>query len=505
MNIKKLSAAVIAAAVLAVAAPMTGVLPDQLSVVASAAEYKAGDFFGVAMNPETGETFGEATDVMTAHQISSEEFGNGAVYDCQVLDDGTIRVYTYCMGNEFIHQGKKITIPTQIGGYTVTEIGGTSEDSHCVGGFSSITIPDTVKTINQAAFVNNFMLEEIKFGENSQLTLIDQWAFQDCRSLSSITIPANVEIIAYDAFCNSPLDSSYFPFKMIGKDFSNVYSLTEVNFAEESKLKTIGEFAFSNQKSLTSIAIPESTDSIAKNAFEGSALKNIDGVAGSYAETFAKENSYTFNGKTFEKPDDTSEPTDTSDTFTDNSGDKAADIEVIAKPNVIPKEAHFSVRLDDKNTTAERIAYNCYFTYNGAEYEPTDTVTVRIPVPVAMRDIADTLKVYHLQDGKYVNMSAKVENGYLVFDTDHFSVYVVTAENLENGGTSTPTTSDTTSSTPTASDTSSSAPTSSDTASSAPTTSDKGNPDTGVTAIAVTAGAAALAGAIVLIAHKKRK
>lgn len=51
MNIKKISAAVIAAAVLTIAAPITGVLPDPLSVVASAAEYKAGDFFGVAMNP----------------------------------------------------------------------------------------------------------------------------------------------------------------------------------------------------------------------------------------------------------------------------------------------------------------------------------------------------------------------------------------------------------------------------------------------------------------------
>lgn len=665
MNIKKISAAIITAAVLAVAAPMTGVLPDPLGVVASAAspdpvqtEYKAGDFFGVAMNPETGETFGEATDVMSAHQISSEEFGNGAVYDCQVLDDGTIRVYTYCMGNEFIHQGKKITIPSEICGYTVTEIGGIGEDSHCVGGFSSITIPDTVKTINPSAFAFNFYLEEINFGANSRLKLIDSWAFQDCRSLKSVSIPAGVETIATGAFGNTDKE---FSSKLIGKDFTNIYSLTSVNFASNSTLKLIDQWAFQRQTALksitlpdslekigggafincsglteitipanvnevvgsafsctgnnimniskievdpnnknyksvdgilfskdgktivrypaaknggyavpadvntigggafahstkltsvtisegvtdipenaftyctslaevklpstlktigkwgfeacafTSLDIPESVTSIDTHAFDSTPLKTISGIAGSYAETFAKENGYTFNNGSSEqpsKPDDTSKPTDTPTTFTDDSGEKAADIEVIAKPNVIPKEAHFSVRLDDKNTTAERIAYNCYFTYNGAEYEPTDTVTVRIPVPVAMRDIADTLKVYHLQDGKYVNMSAKVENGYLVFDTDHFSVYVVTAENLENGGTSTPTTSDTTSSTPTASDTSSSAPTSSDTASSAPTTSDKGNPDTGVTAIAVTAGAVALAGAIVLIAHKKRK
>lgn len=477
MNIKKISAAVIAAAVLVVAAPMTGVLPDPLSVSVSAA------------SPDPVQTNYEVGDVFYADYNgnieASDSLSGGLDYVCTVLTDNTIAVHFISAA---FHISQNITVPSQISGYTVTTI---DKGSRYV---DSVTIPDTVTTIGESAFADNFFLKEVNFGANSQLNLIDQWAFQNCRSLKSISIPAGVETIAYGAFLNNEKKLSWSP----QEDFTNTYSLESVTFAEGSKLKTIGEYAFQDQKSLTSIAIPEGTDSIAKNTFEGSALKNIDGVASSYAETFAKENGYTFNSGSSEqpsKPDDTSKPTDTPTTFTDDSGDKAADVQVIAKPNVIPKEAHFSVRLDDKNTTAERIAYNCYFTYNGGEYEPTDTVTVRIPVPVAMRDIANTLKVYHLQDGKYVNMSAEVEDGYLAFDTDHFSVYVVTAENLENDGTSTPTTSDT----------SSSAPTSSDTASSAPTEPDKGNPDTGVTAIAVTAGAAALAGAVALVASKKRK
>lgn len=656
MNIKKISAAVMAAAVLAVAAPMTGVLPDPLSVTASAAEYKAGDVFYAAFdkNGNLGDIlYSNSTEMMGDDYLDGLEF--------TVKADGTVSA-AYCMEDptNFRHYNGTLTIPSKIGGYTVSELTSSKYDSFCASGAKKVIIPETVQTIAHSAFANSYFLEEVEFRGNSQLKLIDQWAFQDCRSLKSITIPASVETIAYGAFMNSegecavstinsPISEVYGVNQMV--NFTDTYSLTDVKFAEGANLKTLGEHAFHNQialksvtlparveavgnyafaltsaiafdktsvmteinvspdsksfrsvdgilyskdgktlvacptgktevkfadgvteiqqgafqgcnqitsiaipdsitklpvdafalcpklksitlpdtmtqigqwafqySAITEIAIPESVTSIHERAFEDSMLKNINGVAGSYAETFARENGYTFNGGSSEqpsKPDDTSKPTDTPNTFTDDSGDKAADIEVIAKSNVIPKEAHFSVRLDDANTTTERIAYNCYFTYNGKEYEPTDTVTVRIPVPVAMRDIADTLKVYHLQDGKYVNMSAKVEDGYLVFDTDHFSVYVVTAENLENGGTSTPTTSDTTSSTPTASDNSSSAPTSSDTASSAPTssdtasstptTSDKGNPDTGVTAIAVTAGAAALAGAIALVARKKRK
>lgn len=660
MNIKKISAAVIAAVVLAVAAPMTGVLPEPLSVVASAAspdpmqtEYKAGDVFYAGIDSD-----GAFNGNCISSKEMAEDYSNlNAVdaYRCTVKSDGTIKIaYELLPAVYYKLYGKTLTVPNEIGGYTVSEIEN-NDHNFAESGCKKIIIPDTVKTIGQSAFAFCCFLEEVEFSSNSQLELIEQWAFQDCRSLKSITIPASVETIMEMAFgnTNEKLDKFYEPYQGTKFDFTDTYSLTAVNFADGSKLKLIDQWAFQGQEALksitlpdslekigygvfnhctaltninipqnvneigafafqidgwnyesgniseitvdennpnfksvdgilfskdgktivaypvaksgkydipadvnkiaeaafgscqkltavsipegvvdipenaftycaalaevklpstlktigkwgfeacafTSIDIPESVTSIDANAFDSTPLKNINGVAGSYAETFAKQNGYTFNSGSSEtpsKPDDTSKPTDTPNTFTDDSGDKAADIEVIAKPNVIPKEAHFSVRLDDKNTTAERIAYNCYFTYNGGEYEPTDTVTVRIPVPVAMRDIANTLKVYHLQDGKYVNMSAKVEDGYLVFDTDHFSVYVVTAENLENGGTSTPTTSDT----------SSSAPTSSDTASSAPTDPDKGNPDTGVTAIAVTAGAAALAGAVALVARKKRK
>ena len=596
-------------------------------------DLKVGDVFYAVFNYNTGEVIGNPTTnwegAVGFRDPLNSDLNNNAWYECKLLSDSTIGISTECLANAYVHEGCKIQIPDKIGKYTVTEIDDTS-----LGGFSSITVPDTVTTINQGAFALDLLLEEVIFGAGSQLKLIDQWAFQDCRSLKSITIPASVETIAYGAFGNSDQ-------KLVGglddRDFTNTYSLTSVKFAEGSKLQTLGDYAFAQQyaltdielpnnitaighgafqdcldlksvtipasvetigeypfaltrytafdktssmteinvspdsknfksvdgvlytadgkklvacpagkteikfadgvteiqqgafqgcnqitsvtvpdtitklptdafalctklnkatlpetlteigqwafqyTALTDITIPESVTVIDKQAFEDSLLKNINGVSGSYAETFAKENGYTFNGKSSSgsSGSTTTTTTDTESTFKDDSEDKAADIEVVAKPNVIPKEAHFSVRFDDKNSTDTRVAYNCFFTYNGAEYEPTDTVTVRIPVPVAMRDIADTLKVYHLQDGKYVNMKAKVEDGYLVFETDHFSTYVVTAEELEETAenTETPTTTETTP---------------------AGTT----NPPTGV---AVGLVPVILAGAVVIVSAKKRK
>lgn len=126
-----------------------------------------------------------------------------------------------------------------------------------------------------------------------------------------------------------------------------------------------------------------------------------------------------------------SEP-DKSNTFTDNSENKAANIQVIAGESAIPSNAIFTVTPDKASSTDTRYAYNLTFTVDGKEYQPNGTVTVKIPVPEALKDNADKLKVYHLVDGNYTDMNAKLDNEYLIFETDHFSTYVVTSENLES-------------------------------------------------------------------------
>lgn len=106
MNLKKISAAVIAAAVLAVAAPMTGVLPDPLSVVASAA------------SPDPVQTNYEVGDVFYADYNgnieASDSLSGGLDYVCTVLTDKTIAVHFISAA---YHISKNITVPSQIGGY----------------------------------------------------------------------------------------------------------------------------------------------------------------------------------------------------------------------------------------------------------------------------------------------------------------------------------------------------------------------------------------------------
>ncbi len=606
MKIKKLTAAAAAIAVLAVAAPMTGVLPYAVGMTASAAELKAGESFVTGIDKQgnlTGKSAVGDSFMGLADQLAeTDENGNLNLSDtliCTVKEDGTIKVeYELLPVRPQKLYGMTLTIPSEINGYKVSEISGNSWGA---SGCKKIVIPETVKVINQSAFVQGIALEEVEFSGNSQLELIDKWAFQDCRSLKSITIPASVETIAYGAFMNGTQELFD---NFIGGDYSNVYSLTSVKFAEGSKLKVLGDHAFERQNALESITLPDSLEEIGQGtfngclsltgldlpanlrkigdfaftdcisltkldipanvseignytfalsrknidktskltevnvsegnksfksvdgivyskdgkklvgcpagksevkfadgvteiqkgaiqgcnqitsvtipdtitklpvdafalcinlkdvklpetltaidkwalqktavanitipesvtaidpqAFEETDLKNINGKSGSYAETFAKENGYTFNSTASETPTEPSKPAakpvDYSD---DTTGIKAAANEGVVADGAKLSVAAVADKTDDKNFT-----YDISFKKDDKNVQPNGAVTVKIPVPEAIKD--KPIYVYRVDGGKYYDMGAKVENGFIVFETDHFSEYLVTTEKNEN-------------------------------------------------------------------------
>ena len=80
----------------------------------------------------------------------------------------------------------------------------------------------------------------------------------------------------------------------------------------------------------------------------------------------------------------------------------------------------------DSNIDFDKVtAWDIVLTVDGVETQPEGKVTVRIPVPVGYS--AEKCKVYHIdpETGKLTDMNARVENGYFVFVTDHFSIYSV--------------------------------------------------------------------------------
>ncbi|MBQ8359002.1 MAG: leucine-rich repeat domain-containing protein [Oscillospiraceae bacterium] len=72
--------------------------------------------------------------------------------------------------------------------------------------------------------------------------------------------------------------------------------------------------------------------------------------------------------------------------------------------------------------------YNISLVKNGEETQHSDKVTVYIPIPYDLQalSLSGNVCVYRIEeDGSLTNMFAKVENGCMVFKTDHFSLYTL--------------------------------------------------------------------------------
>ncbi len=146
---------------------------------------------------------------------------------------------------------------------------------------TSITIPDSVTSIGDYAFRDCRSLTSITIPDS--VTRIYSYAFQNCSSLTSITIPEGVTSIGYEAFygCSS-LTSITIPASVTsigGSAFQNCSSLTSITIPDS--VTSIDDSAFSGCSSLTSITIPDSVTSIGRKAFYGcnSLIQKENGVS----------------------------------------------------------------------------------------------------------------------------------------------------------------------------------------------------------------------------------
>ena len=253
------------------------------------------------------------TSITISDSVTS--IGDFAFAGCSSLSSITIPDSVTSIGNgafERCFSLTSITIPdsvTSIGKYAFSD---------CER-LTNITISDSVTSIGAYAFQYCSRLTNITIPDS--VTSIGEWAFRDCSSLTSITIPKSVTSIGNDAFygCNnltvylesgSTLTSndlgvdeskivSYWNEDnltwMLGEDGtltisgtgamkdydiygnrSPVYSNLKVKkIVIEDGVTSIGNSAFSNCRSLTSITIPNSVTSIEDYAFENCSLTNI--------------------------------------------------------------------------------------------------------------------------------------------------------------------------------------------------------------------------------------
>jgi len=184
-----------------------------------------------------------------------------------------------------------LQIPEEVDEQAVVAISDKAFDSEAE--ITEVIIPDSVKKIGNYAFNYCEKLKKLQLGNGVEE--IGEGAFSVCSSLKEVSIPASVKKLGNAGF-GSNVDLKKVTMEASVETIPNaLFCDTNLQkFTVPDGVKTISESAFSICPKLKELFIPESVTEIHETALEGSPNVIIIGKTGSYAETFAKENSIPF-------------------------------------------------------------------------------------------------------------------------------------------------------------------------------------------------------------------
>ncbi|MBR2444982.1 MAG: leucine-rich repeat domain-containing protein, partial [Clostridia bacterium] len=137
------------------------------------------------------------------------------------------------------------------------------------------TVPSSVTTIGNSAFISCSALESIDLGN---VTKIGDNAFSSCTSLTNIDIPNTVQSIGQNAFRSSGLTSIIIPSSVtsIGNYAFHSSKVTSVEFKSRTTELSLGNVGvFQSCSSLTSITLTEGITAIGQDCFSGNKAEEI--------------------------------------------------------------------------------------------------------------------------------------------------------------------------------------------------------------------------------------
>ena len=306
---------------------------------------------------------------------------------------------------------------------SVTNIG-TDAFGEC-SGLKEVVIPDSVTSMGEAVFYKCTSLEKVKLSVN--ITMPNPAVFQYCSNLKEVVVSENMRFLG---------------------DFMFSYCTQLTNIVLPDTLTSVLRSAFQNCDNLKNITVPKNVTTIRDYAFgyyydeQSATYKKYDdftisGYAGSKAQEYAEANGIRFielnekettDGIKIEySKDDSSIGGDNEEKISLESRQLTESDEEYSKIDFTGKIEDSDVKPEDVKSVTYEISLK---NESGQTVQPSEKVTVKIPVPDGY--MGGNCKVYYVNEkGKFTNMNAVCQNGFLIFETGHFSTYLVTETNIK--------------------------------------------------------------------------
>ena len=167
----------------------------------------------------------------------------------------------------------RVEIPSQVNGIAVTEIGGeVFKNNKNIG---TLIFPDSVKYLRNEVCYGCTNLKEVQLPAG--LTVIPDYAFEACSSLTSINFPVTLKEIRMKAFSGTALTEFVAPEalrRIWSYAFEGCNALSEV---ELKNVRSLGDGAFRYCPELQSVTLPDTLTALGGDMFGGcTSLTEID-------------------------------------------------------------------------------------------------------------------------------------------------------------------------------------------------------------------------------------
>ncbi len=183
----------------------------------------------------------------------------------------------YTMEDGILYDKDKTIIyscsPNKTGEYTMPDTVKTITDcAFMKSALSEVTVSDNVSKIVYYAFAESVDLEKVVLPDT--LSSIDESAFEGCESLSDITLPSSLKYLGEKAFRRSAIKTVTIPAGIRSIEYGTFYSTPLESVILPEGLAEIGSGAFSRTV-LESVNLPDSVRNVYSQAFYGTPLESV--------------------------------------------------------------------------------------------------------------------------------------------------------------------------------------------------------------------------------------